>query len=100
MERSFLEGLQIEQEKIDAILKHQAEKRLETLLKDEGIRSVSAAKGVLSECNESFEKSSDALDFLKQEHPYLFESTEPIFCGPAGNEDDQNLEPIRRALGI
>ena len=100
MERSFLEGLEIEAEKIDAILKHQAEKRFESLLKDEGVRSVSAAKGALSECEETFSKSSDALDYLKKEHPYLFESTEPIFCGPAGNEDDQNLEPIRRALGI
>ena len=100
MERSFLEGLEIETEKIDAILKHQAEKRFESLLKDEGVRSVSAAKGALSECEETFSKSSDALDYLKKEHPYLFESTEPIFCGPAGNEDDQNLEPIRRALGI
>ena len=84
MDGKFLDGLGLTEEQKTAILIRQADDELNQRLKAEGVHSVSAARGVITE----------------EKHGYLFASNEPVFTGPAGADKGTDDIALRRALGI
>lgn len=100
MDEKFLDELGITEEQKAAILSKQAENELTSRLKAEGVHSVSAAKGVLSEEGTDTSDLDAAISSLKEKHSYLFAANEPVFTGPAGSDKGTDDTALRRALGI
>lgn len=101
MDEKFLEDLGLDSDTTSKILNKYAEEKLDSRLLREGVMSVSAAKGVLSEINMTFSDEDAAIKVLKEEHPYLFKNDEPLFTGPAGGEkQDTDTELVKKALGL
>ncbi len=101
MEKPFLEELGLSEAQQTSVLQKVQQEMLEEKLRGAGVRSVEAAKGVLNNTLPPDTPLDRVIADLKQAHPYLFESAEPIFSGPAGGEEDERQEEkLRRALGL
>lgn len=100
MDKEFLENLGLSDEQTEAILKKTTETALTDRLKAEGVLSVTAAKGVITEENLSLTDLDATLSVLKEKHGYLFPATEPVFTGPAGGDKGTDEDALKRALGI
>ncbi|MBQ7040044.1 MAG: hypothetical protein IJN39_05700 [Clostridia bacterium] len=100
MDGKFLDGLGLTEEQKTAILIRQADDELNQRLKAEGVHSVSAARGVITEEGIDTSDLGTLISSLKEKHGYLFASNEPVFTGPAGADKGTDDIALRRALGI
>ncbi len=98
MDKTFFEGMLLEDAQIDSILAAVQKEVLHARLSASGVRSVTAAEGVLSEQYDTL-SPEEAVMRLKQEHGYLFEEQKPQFTGPAGGESSEE-DALRKALGL
>ena len=99
MDKTFFEGMPLEEEQIEKILQAVKKEVTTAHLKAKAVRSVSAAEGILKELDPSL-SPEQAVELLTEQHGYLFEQTAPAFTGPAGGEDDGEESVLRRALGL
>ena len=98
MDKTFFEGMPLEEAQIDNILAAVQKEVLCARLSASGVRSVTAAEGVLAEQYGDL-SPEEAVSKLKQEHGYLFEEAKPQFTGPAGGAVEEE-DALRKALGL
>ena len=98
MDKTFFEGMALEESQVESILKAVQTEVLNARLSASGVRSVSAAQGVVAEQYSDL-SPEEAVGRLMQEHSYLFGAEKPQFTGPAGGASDEE-DALRKALGL
>lgn len=100
MDFNFLEELGLSEEQSKVIKDKYNEYKLEEELTIAGVKSLSAAKGIIENGKLGGDTAEQTVTALKEQYPYLFEQADPVFSGPAGGETENEDEEIRRALGL
>ncbi|MBR3942723.1 MAG: hypothetical protein IKJ55_05160 [Clostridia bacterium] len=98
MDKTFFEGMPLEEAQVESILNAVQKEVLCARLSASGVRSLTAAESVVAEQYGDLHPE-EAIAKLKQEHGYLFEEEKPQFTGPAGGDKEEE-DALRKALGL